>query len=215
MKRVPISKGLRFDVLNRDGFKCKYCGITAEFSALHVDHKVPVALGGSNDIDNLVTACVACNLGKRTKLANLTQELNYDGVPCPFADGWPNDIEEPVLYINKTWAVTWFGMERLDRFYAIIANDLGDAQPHDPKASMWLEDLCAKKWVYRDIEQTISAFLRAVEAHRINIKFDMQYSLTLARDRANESLSYERLLARHFPANSLIGEFDMDDEAAA
>jgi hypothetical protein len=32
--------------------------------ALHVDHVVPVSLGGTNGASNLVTACSACNHGK-------------------------------------------------------------------------------------------------------------------------------------------------------
>jgi 5-methylcytosine-specific restriction endonuclease McrA len=32
---------------------------------LEVDHKVPVAQGGSDALDNLQTLCVDCNRGKR------------------------------------------------------------------------------------------------------------------------------------------------------
>jgi 5-methylcytosine-specific restriction endonuclease McrA len=31
---------------------------------LHVDHVIPVSLGGTNEPWNLVAACVPCNLGK-------------------------------------------------------------------------------------------------------------------------------------------------------
>jgi hypothetical protein len=54
--------------MNRDGFRCRYCGSTqADGAVLHVDHVVAVSLGGSNDIGNLVTACLDCNLGKSAK----------------------------------------------------------------------------------------------------------------------------------------------------
>lgn len=36
---------------------------------LHVDHVLPVSLGGLNQIDNLVTACQGCNLGKHARPA--------------------------------------------------------------------------------------------------------------------------------------------------
>jgi DNA-binding CsgD family transcriptional regulator len=55
---------LRFQVLERDHFRCVYCGLTAEAVELHVDHKVPRSRGGRAEIDNLVTACVICNIGK-------------------------------------------------------------------------------------------------------------------------------------------------------
>lgn len=62
--RKPISKKLRFEVFKRDGFVCQYCGAHPPGSILHVDHIHPVADGGKNEIDNLVTSCEACNLGK-------------------------------------------------------------------------------------------------------------------------------------------------------
>lgn len=58
------SARLRFAVLERDGFACHYCGRKPPTVELLVDHVVPVADGGSNDIDNLVAACQECNSGK-------------------------------------------------------------------------------------------------------------------------------------------------------
>lgn len=63
-KRKKIGKRLRFEILKRDGFRCRYCGATPVTSLLHVDHVVPVAEGGTNDPANLVAACSGCNLGK-------------------------------------------------------------------------------------------------------------------------------------------------------
>jgi hypothetical protein len=65
MARTAISKKTRFDVFKRDGFQCAYCGThPSETVLLEVDHIHPVAEGGTNDIDNLVTACWDCNRGK-------------------------------------------------------------------------------------------------------------------------------------------------------
>ena len=63
-KRKPIGKKLRFEVFKRDSFTCQYCGGVPPRVVLHVDHIVAVARGGDNAIDNLATACSACNLGK-------------------------------------------------------------------------------------------------------------------------------------------------------
>jgi hypothetical protein len=60
----PASRSVRFKVLERDGFRCRYCGRSSEEVALDVDHVVPVREGGKPDLDNLVTACVDCNAGK-------------------------------------------------------------------------------------------------------------------------------------------------------
>ena len=65
--RDPISAQLRFRVLQRDAFRCQYCGRAARDGAtLHLDHVVPVAAGGPTTEGNLVTACEVCNLGKST-----------------------------------------------------------------------------------------------------------------------------------------------------
>lgn len=67
-RRKPISKTVRFEVFKRDGFTCSYCGAHPPAVILHVDHIHPVAKGGTNDPDNLVTACEDCNQGKAARL---------------------------------------------------------------------------------------------------------------------------------------------------
>lgn len=57
---------MRFEILRRCNFACYYCGVPAALGlkVLHVDHVIPVALGGTNDPWNLVAACWDCNAGK-------------------------------------------------------------------------------------------------------------------------------------------------------
>jgi uncharacterized membrane protein len=59
-----LSKRLRFEILRRDGFKCRYCGTVAAERELRVDHVIPEVLGGSTEPSNLATACEPCNGGK-------------------------------------------------------------------------------------------------------------------------------------------------------
>lgn len=62
-----VNSRLRFRVLERDKFKCCYCGASPAKDGnvvLHVDHIVPWAKGGETVIDNLRTSCSTCNLGK-------------------------------------------------------------------------------------------------------------------------------------------------------
>ncbi len=62
---ATASKRLRFEVLRRDNYTCRYCGATAPDVPLRVDAVVPEALGGSHkDPANLITACEPCNTGK-------------------------------------------------------------------------------------------------------------------------------------------------------
>lgn len=63
-KRRPISLSLRFSVYERDRHTCQYCGRHSPGVVLHVDHVKPVSRGGTNRIDNLLTSCADCNIGK-------------------------------------------------------------------------------------------------------------------------------------------------------
>lgn len=65
------NKKLRFKILERDGFRCTYCGRKAPEVVLHVDHVHPIAKGGTNEEINLVTACWDCNIGKSDNLLNV------------------------------------------------------------------------------------------------------------------------------------------------
>lgn len=65
LRYIPGFAKLRFAVLSRDKFRCYYCGATPKKGArLHVDHVVPWSKGGDTTMENLVTACMLCNLGK-------------------------------------------------------------------------------------------------------------------------------------------------------
>jgi hypothetical protein len=67
-QRRALGQRRRFCVLERDQFRCVYCGATADDAKLAVDHVIPVARGGSDDMSNLVTACFDCNIGKSDHL---------------------------------------------------------------------------------------------------------------------------------------------------
>lgn len=84
---MSVSKANRFRVLVRDGFTCRYCGHRAPDARLEVDHRHPVSRGGTDRFDNLVTACYACNRGKR---ATLLPELSGDW-SFTFAMLWVGD----------------------------------------------------------------------------------------------------------------------------
>lgn len=55
---------MREVVFARDGWTCVYCGTRT--GRLTCNHVLPVSRGGTSTLDNLVTACLACNLAKAT-----------------------------------------------------------------------------------------------------------------------------------------------------
>jgi hypothetical protein len=61
-RRKNLSIRKRFFVLKRDHYRCCMCKRSG--LELAVDHKVPLAQGGTDALDNLQTLCVDCNRGK-------------------------------------------------------------------------------------------------------------------------------------------------------
>lgn len=60
-------QGLRFNrrnVFARDGNQCQYCGRGFPTSELSLDHVVPRSRGGITSWENIVCACVSCNVRK-------------------------------------------------------------------------------------------------------------------------------------------------------
>jgi len=65
-QRSAMTPGLRYKVMQRDGFRCTLCGRSTEADGvkLEVDHIKPVSTGGLTEMDNLRTLCMECNRGK-------------------------------------------------------------------------------------------------------------------------------------------------------
>jgi 5-methylcytosine-specific restriction enzyme A len=63
--RIRIPPEVRRYVFDRDRDQCQSCGQTQVQVNLTVDHIIPLARGGSNDISNLQTLCQQCNQRKR------------------------------------------------------------------------------------------------------------------------------------------------------
>ena len=55
-------------IIARDGKCCAYCGKSGKTV---VDHMVPIAMGGNDEIDNLCLACKECNSGKSGRTPEL------------------------------------------------------------------------------------------------------------------------------------------------
>jgi hypothetical protein len=66
--RVRVMPAIRWQVFQRDGWRCVACGRGAHDEViLHVDHIVPRSRGGRDELDNFQTLCNACNLGKSNR----------------------------------------------------------------------------------------------------------------------------------------------------
>lgn len=74
--RDPSTR-LRFEVLVRDKFTCRFCGASPTKDpsvTLHIDHIIPWSKGGETSLDNLQTLCSKCNLGKSDLMVDVPSE---------------------------------------------------------------------------------------------------------------------------------------------
>lgn len=65
---IGIRASIRWQVFERDDFRCVACGASAlDGAILHVDHILPRSKGGADSIENYQTLCQTCNIGKSNK----------------------------------------------------------------------------------------------------------------------------------------------------
>jgi 5-methylcytosine-specific restriction protein A len=63
--RIRIPPEVRRYVMERDRHQCSHCGAGPAQAELTVDHIIPLAQGGTNDLSNLQVLCRRCNSTKR------------------------------------------------------------------------------------------------------------------------------------------------------
>ncbi len=64
-QEVKFSRG---NIYLRDHNRCQYCGRKFPTSELSLDHVVPISRGGRSTWENVVCACLNCNVQKGNKL---------------------------------------------------------------------------------------------------------------------------------------------------
>lgn len=69
-KEIPLT---RKNVLHRDGNTCQYCGCTGD--DLTLDHIMPRSRGGADTWENIITACVRCNIKKGNRTPKEAQMI--------------------------------------------------------------------------------------------------------------------------------------------
>lgn len=158
-KRKTLGSKLRFEVFKRDSFRCQYCGKAAPDVLLHVDHIKPVASGGLDELLNLVTACVDCNLGKgarhldddaavekaRTQIEALQERREQLEMLLAWRDGM-SDIDEIAVKsmvdhwqkLAPGWTVSDSGIQSIRKWWSSWSlNDILTAM--DAAATAYIE----------------------------------------------------------------------------
>lgn len=115
MARKAVSQKARFEVFKRDKFTCQYCGKKAPDVVLNADHIKPVAEGGTNDILNLITACVDCNAGKKDRELSDSAALEKQHAQISALEERRQQLE-----MMAQWRVE---LENLDETTALMAEE--------------------------------------------------------------------------------------------
>lgn len=79
---VPFT---RANIYTRDAYTCQYCGEAFKSQDLTFDHVIPAAQGGVKNWENIVTACVDCNVqkGARTPVESGMKLRRIPSKPTP------------------------------------------------------------------------------------------------------------------------------------
>lgn len=110
---MPVSKRLRYEILRRDNHACRYCGAAAPDAKLTVDHVIPVALGGTDEPSNLVTACEPCNSGKSATPADspIVADVQADALRWAKAIAYAGDAllaeQDRRIDLRDRFRATW------------------------------------------------------------------------------------------------------------
>ncbi len=98
-----IGAQTRAQVRERAQNACEYCHLHQDDSplaALHVEHIIPKIHSGSDDIDNLAVACIACNPHKGTTLTGIDPETNkITELFHPRRQAWKDHFEWQGIYL--------------------------------------------------------------------------------------------------------------------
>lgn len=85
----------RFEIFNRDGHTCQYCG--KQTRQLTLDHVVPRYRGGQHTWENVVSACVSCN---RRKAGRTPEEAGMRLMNLPSPPGSSSLFTIPYHYLQ-------------------------------------------------------------------------------------------------------------------
>lgn len=95
-------RGYAFEVLKRDGFKCRYCGLDgthsfANWLALTSDHLLPKGDPRRDDPAFIIAACAFCNYADNHYFEHAAQKgLRFDGLTADEL------IEQRLPFVKRT-----------------------------------------------------------------------------------------------------------------
>lgn len=102
----PVPGTQRYAILARAKGRCEACGVSSMERALQVDHIVPRAQGGSNDLANLQALCSTCNAQKLDR-----DKTDFHAAHADYAYRRPDcaicEVAEPAEHPGNLLARFW------------------------------------------------------------------------------------------------------------
>jgi 5-methylcytosine-specific restriction endonuclease McrA len=96
-------------VRERAGDRCEYCQLEqndSPLAALHIEHIIPKAHGGTDALDNLGLACIDCNLHKGPNLTGIDpQTKRITQLFHPRRDKWDEHFKWRGKYVMGKTAI--------------------------------------------------------------------------------------------------------------
>jgi 5-methylcytosine-specific restriction endonuclease McrA len=104
-KEIPLT---RRNLLHRDSQSCQYCGYTGE--DLTLDHVIPRSRGGGDSWENIVTACVRCNVKKGSRTPKEAGMLLMATPRKPYSGLYFEVSKHTKNGVNQEWRKYVIGM---------------------------------------------------------------------------------------------------------
>ncbi|MGF1483755.1 MAG: HNH endonuclease [Opitutales bacterium] len=103
--RVPTKevKFNRYNVFERDGYRCQYCSKVFHPRDLNLDHVIPRVHGGRTSWENVVTSCIRCNTRKANRLPH---QAGMHLLRKPARPKWRpfiNSVLDEEIQIEREW----------------------------------------------------------------------------------------------------------------
>lgn len=110
---MSIANKLRYQVLRRDNYTCRYCGAYAPFAVLVIDHVTPRKHGGADVMENLVTACDPCNSGKSAAMPERWLVAEIEEAAREWRGDAPAEPDSDDLFEMETYQESLCILEKL------------------------------------------------------------------------------------------------------
>lgn len=170
MSRKTLPKKTRFEVFKRDSFTCQYCGKSAPEVILEVDHIIPVAEGGTDDVFNLITSCRDCNRGKGKRMLSDHTTIEKQKAELDALNEKREQLEMMVEWREELMSLTEKEVDLMeDAIYSVSGYELSDTGRLNSKKLLRQFDIAE---ILEAIDIAFSRYYREQNSYYFNQAFN-------------------------------------------